>query len=230
MLRKRCPSKTFISRTISNAISNEQYAGAIKVLDRYFTCLTDSQKYSFALLLDHSAMRSARHGQVEASTGARAKAHHLRRAELLYRELMHRKYNGVLVRLGMSRVCILRGQYSRAAAFQRQAFRMMKHMPLASRGALGIGSLYEQLGNIQLAKKWYVREYQLCGRYDFGVTLNLFRYYLRQGDAVKSRLFARKTKRLLRKELTKNQYRGLGLRSSKFVKNILKDIRRAYTG
>jgi tetratricopeptide (TPR) repeat protein len=212
-MKKMLDEKT-IARIVADAISNENYEKAIKKLEPHIASLPSKRKYSIALLYDHAA------GRIK--EGSRQKKY-ITNAEKIYRDLIQEYPHSILPFLGMGRVYGLRDDFSKALLFQKRAFTNMAKLPKSERGALGIGHIYEEMEKPKIAELWYLKEYKFCN--DFGTTLNLFRFYLRQKNIQRAKRYGLKLKPLLQAEFKKPQYKGHHMLSSKFVMDIKKDIR-----
>ena len=212
-MKKILDEKT-IGRAVANAISNERYESAIKKLEPYANSLSSKRQYSLALLYDHAAGRIKK--------GLRRQKYIIN-AEKIYRELIQEDPHSILPFLGMGRVYGLKGNFSKAMASQKRAFTNMSTLPKSERGALGIGHMYEEIKKPKIAERWYLKEYKL--RVDFGTTLNLFNFYVRQKNIPQAKHWGLKLKPLLQNEFKKPQYKGHNMLSSKFIKDIQKDIR-----
>ncbi len=202
------------------ALSNREYKKAIPIYERYYQKyhFDLNQKYRMALLYDHRA------GQV----GARKKKIFescLKKAEALYREILKEDPSYFHALYGIGRLHSIRGDDKVAIKIQIKAYEMMLRLPRSERGALAIGNLYENLGDLKNAERWYLRERRDMSRNDFGTALNIFRFYKKHGSGEKALRYGLLTEKLLEKEYKKKIYKGLKMGSSEWIRDIKKDIK-----
>ncbi len=215
-----------IYKISGEAIANERYSQAIRIIERYAQkyILSKDCIYRLALLHDHVVMRAQEKGGKKRTARV-----HLYRAEELYRKILKEDPRYLHAWYGIGRVFGIRGDYTRALMYGRRAFQLMRKLPKKERGALGIGFLYEQLGDIKNAEAWYQKEYRACPKNDFGTISNLFRFYVRIKNFKKALLYAIKTEELIKREFRKKVYRGLRMKQSHFITSLEEEIKKLKT-
>ena len=208
-------------RICANVVSNEKYARGIKKLEKYRHkfLLSEDELYKIALLYDHLAINQKNNRTVAAKK-------YLKKAEKIYRHILKTNPNYLHANYGIGRVYGVRGDYNRALKYQKKAYRQMLKLPRNQRGALGIGYIYKQKGNLKKAEEWYKKELRICKNKDFGTTYNLFQFYKDTKNRKRASVYARKMEHLVRSEFNKRTYQGLKIRQSNFVKSILEDIKK----
>ena len=212
---------TRVFRDVGRAMSNKRYRLGINILEneRRRRTLSEGEEYLRALLYDHLAAR------LRTNTDLRRR--YLNIALAMYRSILGRnpRYFHALLRIG--KIWEIRGHFKKALSYQTKAYRLMLKLPRADRGALAIGSTYEAMGNLRQAERWYKREAQAMLPDDFGTIANLLQFYLRVGKQRSALRLAPKLRILLRKEYSKQLYRGLGMRRSKYFRTIRAALEKA---
>jgi tetratricopeptide (TPR) repeat protein len=206
------------------AASNWRYKKVIPLYEKYYRRyhFDINQKYRMGLIYDHRAMQ----------IGMRKKKifdSYLKKAELLYREILKEKPSYFHALYGIGRLYSIRGDYKKAIKFQTQAYKIMLRLPRSERGALAVGHLYEMLGDYKNAEQWYLRERRDTPRNDFGTALNLFQFYRKNKKIKKALRYALLTEKLMKSEYKKKIYKGMKMNSSGFIveiKNNIKEIRK----
>ncbi|HTY40103.1 MAG TPA: tetratricopeptide repeat protein, partial [Candidatus Paceibacterota bacterium] len=174
-----------LHRAQGYALWHNKYQEAIETYERYGSQygLTNDQFYRLGLLYDHLAMAIMFKAKTNTRTASKDQAaEYLSRADALYQDIIKRDRKSFLGWYGKGRVSGVRGNYRSAIRYQKRAYKYMLTQPRHARRALGIGFMFEMLGNVPQAEYWYKREVRNAPTGDYGTTANLFRFYLRRGQ------------------------------------------------
>jgi lipopolysaccharide biosynthesis regulator YciM len=218
--------KNYLYKVAGIAIANKRYRWAINIIEKYANhyLLPENEKYRLALLYDHLAMKMKQ--KLKNKQKIKLLNKYLKKATALYKEILKINPNYLHANYGLGRVYGIKGNYSKAIKCQIKAYKQMLKLPRNRRGALAIGSLYEGKKDLKNAEKWYLKEYKECAPNDFGTALNLFSFYCKTSRNYKKTLiYAKKVKKLLKKEYKKSIYRGLNMKQSKFIQSIKRGVR-----
>lgn len=217
--------KNRLYKVMGTAIADKRYRWGIRLTEKYARhhSLSENETYKLALLYDHLAMKmkqtkKSKTRKTELMNG------YLKKAEELYRGILKTNPKYLHANYGIGRVYSIRGDYDTAIRYQVEAFKQMMKLPRNQRGALAIGSLYERKGDLRNAERWYLKEYRVCAKNNFGTACNLFLFYKRIRDYPKALRYAKKTEQLLKREFKRNAYRGIKMKSSKSIKFTEKEI------
>lgn len=207
------------------AASNWRYKKVIPLYEKYYQKyrFDVNQKYRMGLIYDHRAMQIGAHKKKIFDS-------YLKKAEVLYREILKEDPSYFHALYGIGRLCSVRGNYKKAIKFQVRAYRIMLRLPRKERGALAIGYLYDMLGDPKNAERWYLRERHDAPQSDFGTALNLFQFYKKSGNIKKALQYGLLTEKIMKIEYKKKIYKGMKMSSSDFIKGIKKDIKEIKKG
>lgn len=212
------------------AIANKKYRWGLSQLERYANmyALSDNQLYILGLLYDHLAMKTI--GTIDQQIKKipfekkRILKKCLAKAKTFYKKIINQNPKHIHALYGIGRIYSIKGNVRTALTYQKKAYReMMKH-PQKLRGGFAIGGHYETLGDLKNAERWFLKEYRECRKSDINTTINLFSFYRRQRRYRDALRYVKKLEKLLHTEFQKKQYRGLGMKSSSFVKQIKWEI------
>lgn len=182
-------AKKKLNNAMALADASRNYRKAIGIFNKYSARynLPADFKYKYGMLYDHLAIKIIKKGK-----RGRYISRYLDKAENLYKEALIKDPGYLLGFRGLARVYEVRKKYKVAIKYALTAYKLWRKLPRNKKGALGIGSFYEVIGDYKNAEKWYKRELKELGDKDIGAVFNIFMFYKRVGEKDKANAYGKK--------------------------------------
>lgn len=203
-------------------MSNEKYYGMIHVLERYREKYNVGPNflYRLALLYDHYGGRLFFPKESSGQDKKKGKIY-LKKAENIYKHLIKADPKNLFAFMRLGELASAHNDNDKALRYYKYARKLRNKLPIKQKGSIPIGSVYERISNYRAAELWYKKDIEDMKSKDFGSYANLFLFYCNRENYLKARHMSSKLKRLIKKEFSKEVYKGTNILESKYIKDIL---------